>query len=33
MAEFDVCVSLGRHCESTYQVRRITGNERAHFFD
>jgi hypothetical protein len=25
MAEFDVCVSLGRHCESTYQVRRITG--------
>jgi hypothetical protein len=22
-------VGLGRHCESTYQLRRITGDERA----
>ncbi|MET9554480.1 DUF1796 family putative cysteine peptidase [Streptomyces sp. NPDC006645] len=30
---FDVCVGLGYHCETTYQLRRITGNESAHFFD
>ncbi|WP_330177465.1 papain-like cysteine peptidase [Streptomyces sp. NBC_01498] len=30
---YDVCVGLGYHCESTYQLRRITGNESAHFFD
>ncbi|MFH9239885.1 DUF1796 family putative cysteine peptidase [Streptomyces anulatus] len=30
---YDVCVGLGYHCESTYQLRRITGVERAHFFD
>ncbi|MEV4613709.1 papain-like cysteine peptidase [Kitasatospora sp. NPDC049258] len=27
------CVGLGYHCESTYQLRRITGSDRAHFFD
>jgi hypothetical protein len=26
-------VGLGYHCESTHQIRRITGDERAHFFD
>ena len=30
---YDVCVGLGYHCESTYQIRRITGDDRAHFFD
>ncbi|MFD4116794.1 DUF1796 family putative cysteine peptidase [Streptomyces niveus] len=30
---YDVCVGLGYHCETTYQLRRITGNESAHFFD
>ncbi|MET9605000.1 DUF1796 family putative cysteine peptidase [Streptomyces sp. NPDC006512] len=30
---YDVCVGLGYHCESTHQIRRITGDERAHFFD
>ncbi|CAM5266922.1 Papain-like cysteine peptidase OS=Streptomyces cyaneofuscatus OX=66883 GN=G3I52_30200 PE=4 SV=1 [Streptomyces cyaneofuscatus] len=30
---YDVCVGLGYHCESTYQLRRITGQDRAHFFD
>ncbi|MFD8435761.1 hypothetical protein ACFV2I_11770 [Streptomyces microflavus] len=30
---YDVCVGLGYHCESTYQLRRITGVGRAHFFD
>ncbi|MGW4360980.1 DUF1796 family putative cysteine peptidase [Streptomyces californicus] len=30
---YDVCVGLGYHCESTYQLRRVTGVERAHFFD
>ncbi|MYW29246.1 hypothetical protein GT040_08120, partial [Streptomyces sp. SID2119] len=30
---YDVCVGLGYHCESTYQPRRITGQDRAHFFD
>ncbi|WP_411080498.1 DUF1796 family putative cysteine peptidase [Streptomyces sp. cmx-18-6] len=30
---YDVCVGLGYHCESTYQLRRVTGQERAHFFD
>ncbi|MFD5183670.1 DUF1796 family putative cysteine peptidase [Streptomyces sp. NPDC058372] len=30
---FDACVGLGYHCETTYQLRRITGVERAHFFD
>ncbi|WIX80142.1 DUF1796 family putative cysteine peptidase [Amycolatopsis carbonis] len=30
---FDLCVGLGQHCESTYQIRRITGQESAHFFD
>ncbi|MEV0774364.1 DUF1796 family putative cysteine peptidase [Streptomyces sp. NPDC050433] len=33
MDAYDVCVGLGYHCESTYQIRRITGNESAHFFD
>ncbi|GGK19486.1 hypothetical protein GCM10011583_59200 [Streptomyces camponoticapitis] len=32
-AAYDVCVGLGYHCESTYQLRRITGNDSAHFFD
>ncbi|WP_089102029.1 DUF1796 family putative cysteine peptidase [Streptomyces hyaluromycini] len=32
-ALFDLCVGLGQHCESTYQIRRITGQETAHFFD
>ncbi|MET9290896.1 DUF1796 family putative cysteine peptidase [Streptomyces sp. NPDC003077] len=30
---YDACVGLGYHCESTYQIRRITGRDRAHFFD
>ncbi|WP_329071132.1 DUF1796 family putative cysteine peptidase [Streptomyces sp. NBC_01429] len=30
---YDSCVGLGYHCESTHQIRRITGNDRAHFFD
>ncbi|MFF3753121.1 papain-like cysteine peptidase [Streptomyces sp. NPDC002018] len=30
---YDRCVGLGYHCESTYQIRRITGDDRAHFFD
>ena len=30
---FDLCVGLGQHCESTYQIRRITGQETAQFFD
>lgn len=30
---YDVCVGLGYHCETTYQLRRITGNDSAHFFD
>lgn len=30
---YDVCVGLGYHCETTYQLRRVTGNESAHFFD
>ncbi|WP_371501446.1 DUF1796 family putative cysteine peptidase [Kitasatospora sp. NBC_00374] len=30
---YDHCVGLGYHCESTYQLRRITGSDRAHFFD
>ncbi|QHZ00265.1 hypothetical protein SSPS47_34765 [Streptomyces sp. S4.7] len=30
---YDVCVGLGYHCETTYQLRRITGNGSAHFFD
>jgi hypothetical protein len=33
MAPYDLCVGLGQHCESTYQIRRITGQETAHFFD
>lgn len=33
MYDYDSCVGLGYHCESTHQIRRITGNERAHFFD
>lgn len=32
-AMYDVCAGLGYHCESTYQPRRITGQDRAHFFD
>ncbi|MEU3982448.1 DUF1796 family putative cysteine peptidase [Streptomyces sp. NPDC026672] len=32
-APFDLCVGLGQHCESTYQIRRITGQETAYFFD
>ncbi|MEW1614863.1 MULTISPECIES: DUF1796 family putative cysteine peptidase [unclassified Streptomyces] len=30
---YDVCVGLGYHCESTYQLRRVTGAEWAQFFD
>ncbi|MFB9518947.1 papain-like cysteine peptidase [Streptomyces cremeus] len=30
---YDTCVGLGYHCESTHQIRRITGDARAHFFD
>ncbi|PVE13627.1 DUF1796 family putative cysteine peptidase [Streptomyces scopuliridis] len=30
---YDRCVGLGYHCESTHQIRRITGHDRAHFFD
>ncbi|MFF1418724.1 papain-like cysteine peptidase [Streptomyces sp. NPDC058280] len=30
---YDSCVGLGYHCESTHQIRRITGDDRAHFFD
>ncbi|MEV2245510.1 papain-like cysteine peptidase [Streptomyces sp. NPDC049970] len=30
---YDLCVGLGYHCESTHQIRRITGDSRAHFFD
>ncbi|MFE4830612.1 papain-like cysteine peptidase [Streptomyces sp. NPDC056672] len=30
---YDRLVGLGYHCESTYQIRRITGDDRAHFFD
>ncbi|MFB6590508.1 papain-like cysteine peptidase [Streptomyces diastaticus] len=30
---FDACVGLGYHCKTTYQLRRITGVDRAHFFD
>ncbi|MFD8917834.1 papain-like cysteine peptidase [Streptomyces sp. NPDC059569] len=30
---YDRCVGLGYHCESTHQIRRITGDDRAHFFD
>lgn len=30
---YDHCVGLGYHCESTYQIRRVTGVTRAHFFD
>ncbi|MGH4035263.1 papain-like cysteine peptidase [Actinomycetota bacterium Odt1-20B] len=30
---YDLCVGLGYHCESTYQLRRHTGDERARFFD
>ncbi|CAM5549701.1 hypothetical protein GCM10010329_26500 [Streptomyces spiroverticillatus] len=30
---YDTCVGLGYHCESTHQIRRITGTDRAHFFD
>ncbi|MFJ3184543.1 papain-like cysteine peptidase [Streptomyces halstedii] len=30
---YDLCVGLGYHCESTHQIRRITGETRAHFFD
>jgi hypothetical protein len=26
-------VGLGRHCESTFQLRRITADERANYFD
>jgi hypothetical protein len=33
MARYDLCVGLGQHCESTYQIRRITGQRHAHFFD
>jgi hypothetical protein len=33
MRSFDLCVGLGQHCESTYQIRRILGQESAHFFD
>ncbi|MFJ4923705.1 DUF1796 family putative cysteine peptidase [Streptomyces sp. NPDC088725] len=30
---YDLCIGLGQHCESTFQIRRITGQESAHFFD
>ncbi|MEE1752021.1 papain-like cysteine peptidase [Streptomyces sp. SP18CS02] len=30
---YDLCVGLGYHCESTHQIRRFTGDHRAHFFD
>ncbi|NJQ04652.1 DUF1796 family putative cysteine peptidase [Streptomyces lonarensis] len=30
---FDSCVGLGYHCEVTHQLRRVTGDERAAFFD
>ncbi|WP_103503182.1 papain-like cysteine peptidase [Streptomyces sp. SM14] len=30
---FDDCVGLGYHCEVTHQIRRVTGNERAAYFD
>ncbi|QNP66872.1 DUF1796 family putative cysteine peptidase [Streptomyces genisteinicus] len=30
---YDLSVGLGYHCESTHQLRRHTGEERAHFFD
>lgn len=30
---YDLCVGLGYHCESTHQLRRHTGDARAHFFD
>ncbi|MEV6121257.1 papain-like cysteine peptidase [Streptomyces sp. NPDC052077] len=30
---YDLCVGLGYHCESTHQIRRITGEDRAHYFD
>ncbi|EWM18767.1 DUF1796 family putative cysteine peptidase [Kutzneria sp. 744] len=33
MRSFDLCVGLGQHCESTYQIRRILGQDGAHFFD
>jgi Putative papain-like cysteine peptidase (DUF1796) len=33
MARHEFCLGLGQHCESTYQIRRITGQESAHFFD
>jgi hypothetical protein len=33
MAPHDLCVGLGQHCESTYQIRRITVQESAYFFD
>ncbi|WP_394939314.1 DUF1796 family putative cysteine peptidase [Psychromicrobium sp. YIM B11713] len=33
MALHDLCVGLGQHCESSYQIRRITGQQQAHFFD
>lgn len=33
MRSFDVCVGLGQHCESTYQLRRILGQQSAQFFD
>ena len=29
----DLCIGLGQECESTFQIRRITGEEGAHFFD
>ncbi|MFD3511564.1 papain-like cysteine peptidase [Streptomyces sp. NPDC058657] len=30
---YDTCLGLGYHCESTHQIRRLTRNHRAHFFD
>ncbi|NJQ15866.1 DUF1796 family putative cysteine peptidase [Streptomyces bohaiensis] len=30
---FDACVGLGYHCEVTHQLRRVTGDEHAAFFD
>lgn len=30
---FDYVISLGNYCETAYQIRRLTGNEKAYFFD
>jgi hypothetical protein len=30
---YDRILSLGKHCQGTYQIRRYTGNDRASYFD